>query len=314
MAAIPSQVYSKRAPSPPRVLVPPPPVTDDGIPDLSLSPLPQGSLDIGFGDHGWMQQVSHQDLWTKNSMLEWRYGQRRTAQKILPFLYLGPATVAKDSDWLAREGVSMILAVRDTRAAGRGMMRMAEGWTGVGETVDVDGNPGLIRAFPHGVKVINSYMENLWRQQQGGQIRNETGGKVLVFCETGNDRSAAMVAAYIMVMYNVDVVTAVQVVQSQRFCACFDDVTKNLLRTWEEMLRAKRDVARDSTASQITQFFEPADSKTLDPDGVHQRMVKMKPSKRTLDEVEMEDVDMDSESRGKGTEAGREGQAPFNDV
>lgn len=68
-------------------------------------------------------------------------------------------------------------------------------------------------------------------------------GKVLVFCESGNERSAAVVAAYLMESHeDVDYIRAMQVCQSQRFCVNFDDTIKRLLQSFWDILRARRDV------------------------------------------------------------------------
>ncbi|KAK3081559.1 hypothetical protein LTR53_020464, partial [Teratosphaeriaceae sp. CCFEE 6253] len=72
-------------------------------------------------------------------------------------------------------------------------------------------------------------------------------GKVLVFCESGNERSAGVVAAYLMETHaDVDFIKAMQLVQAQRFCANFDDAMKRLLQGYWDILRAGRQVAAAS--------------------------------------------------------------------
>jgi hypothetical protein len=61
-------------------------------------------------------------------------------------------------------------------------------------------------------------------------------------CETGNDRSAAVVAAYLMAMYGLDTVQAVQFMQLQRFCVALGDDFKFQLQTYGDILRARGDV------------------------------------------------------------------------
>src|SRR5690606_10909804 len=48
-------------------------------------------------------------------------------------------------------------------------------------------------------------------------------GRTLLYCETGNDRSAAAAVAYVMQVFEVDTVRAVQYVQSRRFCITFTE-------------------------------------------------------------------------------------------
>ena len=65
-----------------------------------------------------------------------------------------------------------------------------------------------------------------------------------MFCESGNERSAGVVAAYLMETHvDVDFIKAMQLVQAQRFCANFDDALKRLLQGYWDILCAKREVA-----------------------------------------------------------------------
>ena len=65
---------------------------------------------------------------------------------------------------------------------------------------------------------------------------------MLVVCETGNDRSAAVVAAYLMAMYGLDTVQAVQFMQLKRFCVALGDDFKFQLQAYGDILRARGDV------------------------------------------------------------------------
>ena len=75
-------------------------------------------------------------------------------------------------------------------------------------------------------------------------------GKVLITCETGNDRSAALAAAYIMAVFGKDMITAVQFISIQRFCCTFDEDIKRKLQSWEDILRARSQVASHATTPQ----------------------------------------------------------------
>ncbi|KAL9032099.1 MAG: hypothetical protein Q9214_008109, partial [Letrouitia sp. 1 TL-2023] len=131
-------------------------------------------------------------------------------------------------------------------------------------------------------------------------------GKVLVFCETGNDRSAAVVAAYILAMFDMDIVKAIQIVQAQRFCASFNDAMRKLLETWEEMLKARRDVMGVGSAGRNGDITVPR--------GEDQGSVRMPPmtdfapnrsSKRTFDQADEGAMDVDVLD-GDTQETGRE--------
>lgn len=64
---------------------------------------------------------------------------------------------------------------------------------------------------------------------------------MLVCCETGNERSAALVAAYMMTMYeDADLVRTLQFIHYRRFCTNFDDDIKFLLRSYGDIVAARR--------------------------------------------------------------------------
>lgn len=221
----------------------------------------------------------------------WDYDMRRKAQSILDFLYLGPWGVAKDRDFVRRERITMLLAVRDSRIAeirGMSVEHTAKELGIVADHVDVSSNQELIRVFPAVTRKINDHMLDIYRSQAAvpapatespapasapaststSQSTSESAsaaapadavvapghiaidkarfrrGKVLVFCESGNNRSAAVVAAYIMTVFGVNIVRAVQFVNRQRFCTSFDEDTKFWLRAYQDILEARRAIAK----------------------------------------------------------------------
>jgi hypothetical protein len=122
----------------------------------------------------------------------------------------------------------------------------------------VAGIQDLSKNFDAAVRKINDHLLRVYRSQavqhpqadsqpQEGQIVIDTAnfkrGKVLVYCETGNDRSAAVVAAYIMSVFGMDLVPTLQFIGLQRFCTNFDDETKNWLNSYAGILHARRSVA-----------------------------------------------------------------------
>ena len=110
----PSQAWTQRLPSPPRINVPPPLLDTRGLPDLGIA---EGSIDFeanGFTNAAFLRQVTHGNIIFHNNMIEWQYEQRHQAQQILPFLYLGPVAAARDVDFLQRSGITMVVAVRNT--------------------------------------------------------------------------------------------------------------------------------------------------------------------------------------------------------
>lgn len=221
-----------RVPTPPRIVVPPPALNSDALPEITLNALKDASF---------LNSVNYNNIVTQNALLEWTYERRREAQMILPYLYLGPMTAAKDEGWLRREGISCVLGIRQKGAFESRLMNGAlrkAGEMGIEYyTVDLAGNPDLIHSFPATTKQIYEHVSQ--KLQTIGQI-----GKVLVFCESGNERSAGVVAAYLMETHqDVDHIKAMQLCQAQRFCVNFDDSMKRLLQGYWDILCAKRAVA-----------------------------------------------------------------------
>lgn len=108
-------------------------------------------------------------------------------------------------------------------------------------TLDLDTPFDLITRLPQTIKAMNDHLEGTCSKGMPGQVAN-INGKILVFCESGNERSTALVAAYLMILFGVDVVGAMQIIQSQRFCIAPEDGMKNMLITFQDVLRAKREV------------------------------------------------------------------------
>ncbi|OIW28361.1 phosphatases II [Coniochaeta ligniaria NRRL 30616] len=226
-----------RPPSPPYIHIPTVADQDNAV---TLNPITTTSsssttFDLGLGNH-----ISRADVLTitQNRVQlsprtqEWTYESRRQAQPILSFLYLGPASVARDTAFLRRAGITMLLAARDSRQAAARLLAVSKSAAELGldaDYVDVAGRAELISGIPLAVGKINQHLLG-----RGGQ------GKVLVCCETGNERSAALVAAYIMTMYDADLVRALQFIHYRRFCTNFDDDIKFLLRSYGDIVAARR--------------------------------------------------------------------------
>lgn len=182
--------------------------------------------------------------------------------------------------------------------------------------VDVSDNQELIAALPSAIDMINSHLFDMYQLaiKHNPRAMQASGasspGKVLVFCESGNERSAILVIAYIMAMYSMDLVRVIQLVQAQRFAVSIDDETRTYLETYDHMLRAKRDVLRQHT--DISTFHASVDSgRHFNNPNTPRLSIK-----RTLEDTfEDKDVDMDS---GMGNDdherfEKREGLAPFHD-
>ncbi|KAI9672487.1 MAG: hypothetical protein M1817_003253 [Caeruleum heppii] len=182
----------------------------------------------------------------------WEYDLRRQAQQILPFLYLGPMGAARDVSFLAREGITMLVAVRDSRSARAHLLDATEAafklgipWVGV----DVSDNQHFIQALPHTIRLINNHLTAVANRQMrphhvhdGSLVAGEssTTGKLLIYCESGNDRSAGVVTAYLMAMYARDVGQAIQILGMRRGSIALSDPLKRMLAAFDDILLAQR--------------------------------------------------------------------------
>jgi serine/threonine/tyrosine-interacting protein len=248
------------------------------------------------------------------SSSEWEYESRRVAQRVLPYLYLGPFTMAKDVKYLTREGITMLLVVRDEKSALSGLLsgkKVADQLGIPHAAIDVAGGTELIQyGFRTAIHLINNHLLERYQAcappgplPSGPPFVDDPPayGKVLIFCESGNDRSAAVFASYLMATYEIDLVSALQFLQAHRFCIAPTDDLKNLLLNFQDLLEARRGVTGAGSA------FDTDGNPT---GGLGQIR------KRTIDEVDGDNSDAGDES-GEPDDAARfesrsKSSAPFH--
>ncbi|KAH8725678.1 hypothetical protein GQ44DRAFT_706908 [Phaeosphaeriaceae sp. PMI808] len=277
--------YTYRLPTPPRIVVPPPSLAID-MPGLNIDASGEGTeYDLAF-----LKEMNLNDTIEKNTLMEWAYERRRQAQMILPWLYLGPMVAAKDHAFLTREGITMVLAIRARENSMMGAINAARQVCAEVATIEVPTFHQLICRFAETSRMINMHVAQ-HRQTSLKETGQPTLGKVLVFCESGNEKAAAIVAAYMMTtLTEFDHVQAMQVCQAQRFCVNFDDILKNMLRSYWDILQARRLVAADNAAALIDDPQGSANMKHHDPIQPHTSAK----SKRTIDHlIHDDDVDME---------------------
>lgn len=236
--------------------------------------------------------MTSQNQWIDKAK-EWRYHLRREAQTIVTFLQLGPSNAAKNLDALRKDGVTMLLAIRSTLSAQASLLNGDKAARELGiesAHIDVAGNGELIAAFPRAFRIINDHLilqYREWNATSGGRPESPN-AKVLVFCESGNERSAAFVTAYLMNTYGLEHIPALQYVQSQRFCVAFDDNIKNMIKAYDDILVAQRQLSQD-----------PPSAPTLK-------------IKRSRADIDSDDVDMDMGNRDDEERfSGRAAFVPF---
>jgi serine/threonine/tyrosine-interacting protein len=271
--------YSHRLPMPPRIVVPPP-THGTETPSLSISGRPNEQIDMGF-----LRELDLAGIVTQNTLLDWTYERRRHAQMILPWLYLGPMVAAKDKNFLANEGITMALAIRARDHSMTGAIRASREVCAEVATVDVPAFHDLIGRFPEANRLISSHLVRM-RQHSLETTGQPSSGKVMVFCESGNEKSAAVVAAYLMdTLDDLDHVKAMQLCQAQRFCVNFDDTVKNILCAYWDLVQARRSVATSSEVPQMNIL--------LAPNAASAQLSTASRQKRRMEDMRNDDDDMD---------------------
>ncbi len=189
-------------------------------------------------------------------------------------------------------GCTRVLAARLTRASEALGLQVYY--------VNIDGLHQLIHCLPEVTRELNNHLLQVCQGNQAFAAGGGRHGKILVTCDTGNDRSAAVVCAYIMTLFGNDMLTTLQFVSIQRFCCTFDEDIKRMLQTYGDILRAKAAVAADQRS--IRQYNLPSTTQN---------------TKRGFESTL--DVDMDSAEVGDLNADllrfnGRKSFAPFADV
>lgn len=179
-----SDNYVGRLPSPPRMTIPPPLffARPPSWPSLAMPEY--------LRPYNWAANV---DYACENN---WEYADRRKAQPVTPFFFLGPLPAAKDEEFLRANGMTMILSLRQPNPYGSRIMSatMASAQT-LGIHVEDFTVPSL--QYLRGVlpSVVNLIEEHLI----SAPTKYSRLGKVMVVCETGNGISASVVIAFLIV-------------------------------------------------------------------------------------------------------------------
>ncbi|KEF57837.1 uncharacterized protein A1O9_05758 [Exophiala aquamarina CBS 119918] len=290
----------------PRVHVPPP-ILDykDGKPSFIVAADEFEHISTDYGNPVFLDSIrSCHSLHMIHSMLSWRYEMRRAAQPVLPYLYLGPSSAARDPISLRASGITLMVAVRSTKAvqARPAFLNPASFVTNSGISTisfDFDSTYDFVSKLRLIVRAVNEHLEQTCVKMPVENVA-DIGGKVLVFCESGNNRSPVLVAAYLMIIYGVSAFSAIQVIQSQRFCITMSDDLKNVLLDLQHILEAQRTVSASRTGSVEVPGLSGQTSRTS------------MGTKRNLDDMDTSDEDMGADSPADDVSS-REGVAPFAD-
>ena len=137
----------------------------------------------------------------------------------------------------------MLLCVRDSKSALGNFLsgeKVAKQLGIEAAHVDVTDTQHLTHRLRDAVNIINEHLVSQYRKCRTADPEEKVWGKVLIFCESGNERSATVAAAYLMAMFEVDLISTIQYIQAQRFCVAFDDGLKNLLMSFQQLVEAEK--------------------------------------------------------------------------
>lgn len=254
-----------------------------------------------YGDPQFITEVSNcQPLKIAANLNEWEYTQKGRAQEIVPFLFLGPMAVARDVKFVESNGITMLLAIRDGRGAITNPKIMNPALWKSGQnieatTFDVMNEADLIRRFRLVIKKMNDHLMSKTERRPVTQF-DQIGGKIMVFCEAGDTRSAAVVVLYFMVVFGLSARSAIQAVQTRRFGINVNGEMSRMIHSFEDIMQAERAVAA-STVHHSGLSVIP--NKRLQKRGIEESGDELEDSETALDYHD---------------ESYRAGVAPFTDM
>jgi hypothetical protein len=308
-----SPYSNKRLLEPPRVYIPPPDLDyENGKPSFHVSSIPFVQTSHEYGNPAFLKALNacHQ-LHMSHTMHSWQYEMRRTAQPILPFLWLGPSSIARDSNFVKRHDITLLVAVRRSSAVlARSTFLDPSAFASsaglASMTFDFEGPHDFLRTVRLTIRAINDHLEATIVEQPVEEEGLNMRGKALIFCESGNDRSPVLVAAYLIIVFGITAISAIHVIQSQRFCITMSDEMKNMLLDLEQINVAERQVLSSNNTARPFEVRLKQQGTIFKP--------LQKPNKRCIDDVYDSDEDMFSEPHQRHDAGIRQGVAPFADI
>ncbi|KAL6244691.1 hypothetical protein RBB50_008219 [Rhinocladiella similis] len=301
---------NKRLLDPPRVHIPPPTLTWENRNHTAILSVEHGHFEHatdGYGDPTFLNSLNElHKLDMEHTMSSWTYEMRRRAHSILPFLLLGPVSAARDPDFIERAGITLVIATRSSTAVSTrpnflhpntlpsvaGLQKM---------TCDSEASYDLFPKLRPTIKAMNDHLQAT-SERVPIQAASDVRGRILVYCESGNGRSANLIAAYLIAVFGVSAISALHVIQSQRFCITPDDASKQMLVNFERLVEAERQVSGVNAA-----VAAKLDSRQYEDNTIP----AARRAKRGIDEVDDLDIDMDETDEVESI--ARQGVAPYAD-
>ena len=249
----------------------------------------------------------------------WDFKDRYKVQEITPILFLGPLTATKDPNFLDSANITFLLGIRDAYVASKYPSYLKPRATEVPgscrlETFDVASPFDMVHNIRPVIRMLVDHVEAS-SQSHTNTTAGAISAKILVYCESGNDRSTVFVVAFLMVVYGLEFHQAMQLTQARRGSISVNEESRRMLSNFETILRAERQVFAAQQAHDSNAMMRS--SRT--PAAAHNGTIELRSSvKRGLSVVEDEDHDMEVDRYEQDgvmeVDGGRRGTAPFKET
>lgn len=239
---------------------------------LPMSPANAATVDLTREEYELITSNLPLHMGTGTHETVWDYNHRRRAHQILDWLYLGPFTALRDRKFLEEAGITTAIPVRYVPDPNAPSIFNSIGANAITrdlcinvDTIDIRDDTSIPSILPAAVKKINDAVLTHARNHPlhptvpGGPRHN---AKILIVCETGNHRSALIVAAYLTAMFSLSLQSTLMFISSKRFSADLEEAWKRHMVTWGEILQAKRDV--NSVGTRTAQSAPTANKRSID--------------------------------------------------
>ncbi|ORZ39470.1 protein-tyrosine phosphatase-like protein [Catenaria anguillulae PL171] len=198
--------------------------------------------------------------------LTWSYAMRQRAQEVIPGVFVGPYTMARNIPTLIALGISHCVLVQSTFEARLRTPQLAQhGIQVLHMTVEESQTQNVISLFPQFSQFVNQALAirqaalddqgpiddpEVLAMAQGWNVHAPLArqGNVLVMCLDGMSRGPTFVIAYIMAKYALNLSTTMQYVQTRRYCVFPSDGFRYQLMEYEPILMAQQASIQGSTA------------------------------------------------------------------
>lgn len=169
-------------------------------------------------------------MFPDQATLNWTFEKRHTAQEIVPGLWVGPLNILRDSQLLQKNNIRVLVSLIDTQivpAIFRYKYQLSS------EYCCYTFDPGHKVSNP---LVIVSQLLDICKAIDEAQSQ---GCGTMLFCESGNDSSAVVAAAY-LIYKGVEMGEAIARVQQKRYSIQLDRVGLHNLTTFQDLCNAHR--------------------------------------------------------------------------